>query len=414
MAARIGVHIPRVGSDAQDCDNVQVDSTNDIPSVGHGIRRTQSRGETWQFRVEEHEHTSKTEEQIQGLRKRQSRHFNPMAKEGIVDYYRRHNNTLYNYKEMDALSNSFPEAMQGEATTEPYEQVAMWLSFSTNCVLLGLKIFASFMSGSLAIIASTLDSFLDIISGFILFFTNRALKRPFDITEYPVGKNRMQPLGIVVFSSIMGTVGFTVLVEAVRQLIGEEHTHHLEDLGWIITIMCSVILLKFLLWLFCRRFESEAVRTYAQDHLNDVFTNSLGLATAILGDRFAYWIDPLGAILLAAYITRNWGLTALENIRALVGVAAPPELVQKITYLCWNHHEQVQKIDTVRAYTFGNYYLAEVDIVLPPTMTLTNAHDIGEALQYKLEALPEIERAFVHLDYETLHRPEHGPATPSG
>ena len=45
-------------------------------------------------------------------------------------------------------------------------------------------------------------------------------------------------------------------VEAVRQLVGEEHTHHLEELEWIISIMCSVILLKLLLWLFCRRFES--------------------------------------------------------------------------------------------------------------------------------------------------------------
>ena len=37
------------------------------------------------------------------------------------------------------------------------------------------------------------------------------------------------------------------------------------------------------------------------------------------------------------------------------------------------------------------------------------AHDIGEALQNKLERLPEIERAFVHLDYEVSHRPEHHP-----
>ena len=38
---------------------------------------------------------------------------------------------------------------------------------------------------------------------------------------------------------------------------------------------------------------------------------------------------------------------------------------------------------------------------------LQNAHDIGEALQNKLERLPEIERAFVHLDFEVSHQPEH-------
>lgn len=40
-------------------------------------------------------------------------------------------------------------------------------------------------------------------------------------------------------------------------------------------------------------------------------------------------------------------------------------------------------------------------------MVLQEAHDIGESLQNKLETIPEIERAFVHLDYEVSHRPEH-------
>jgi divalent metal cation (Fe/Co/Zn/Cd) transporter len=67
----------------------------------------------------------------------------------------------------------------------------------------------------------------------------------------------------------------------------------------------------------------------------------------------------------------------------------------------------VRHIDTVRAYTFGSHYFVEVDIVLPCDMPLREGHDIGEALQEKLERLPEIERAFVHLDYEFTHQPEH-------
>ena len=43
--------------------------------------------------------------------------------------------------------------------------------------------------------------------------------------------------------------------------------------------------------------------------------------------------------------------------------------------------------------------------MLPERMRLRECHDIGETLQLKLERLPEIERAFVHLDYETDHSP---------
>jgi len=110
---------------------------------------------------------------------------------------------------------------------------------------------------------------------------------------------------------------------------------------------------------------------------------------------------------LAIYTIRTWSMTVLENVHSLVGQSASPEYLQKLTYLCWNHHKAVRHIDTVRAYTFGSHYFVEVDIVLPSNMPLREAHDIGEALQEKLERLPEIERAFVHLDYEFTHRPEH-------
>jgi divalent metal cation (Fe/Co/Zn/Cd) transporter len=33
------------------------------------------------------------------------------------------------------------------------------------------------------------------------------------------------------------------------------------------------------------------------------------------------------------------------------------------------------------------------------------AHDVAEDLQMKIEKLPEVERAFVHIDYETSHKP---------
>ncbi len=39
-------------------------------------------------------------------------------------------------------------------------------------------------------------------------------------------------------------------------------------------------------------------------------------------------------------------------------------------------------------------------------MDLHKAHDIGETLQQKLESLENVERAFVHLDYEYAHHPQ--------
>jgi len=90
----------------------------------------------------------------------------------------------------------------------------------------------------------------------------------------------------------------------------------------------------------------------------------------------------------------------------LVGKTAETDFLSKITWICMDHHRKIDKVDTVRAFHFGNNFLVEVDIVLPPEMTLQEAHDIAEPLQQKIERLPEVERAFVHIDYEYSHHPD--------
>lgn len=149
------------------------------------------------------------------------------------------------------------------------------------------------------------------------------------------------------------------------------------------------------------------MRAYAKDHYFDVVTNVIGLVAAVLGDRFYWWIDPVGAIALAVYTITNWSGTVVENAVSLVGQSAPPEVLQKLTYLVIRHHPLIKRVDTVRAYTFGVLYFVEVDIELPEDLPLKEAHAIGESLQIKIEELPEVERAFVHLDFECDHKPEH-------
>jgi len=368
---------------------------------------------SWRIEAEDLASKRLSEDQLAGLRRRNALHFNKDSTDGIEGFYRRQNTILENFSEVDNLmqktmrSGSLRGAQQSDQQPETSsEMYAMRISFGINMILFAAKIFCALASGSLSIITSALDSFLDLVSGVILFITARSMKHD-NKYKFPAGKSRMQPLGIIVFACIMGTVGFQVLLEAVRQLVGQEHTHHLESLHFLVGIMLSVIVIKFALYLYCRNNPSELVKIYAEDHRNDVLTNGIGLAGAIAGDKLFYWIDPLGAILLATYLVWNWGNAALENVKNMVGLSASPELLQKLTFMCYNHHSEVMKIDTVRAYTFGPRYIAEVDVVLPDNMPLQQAHDIGESLQNRLEAMHEIERAFVHLDYEYEHPPEH-------
>ncbi|MQM22620.1 hypothetical protein Taro_055674 [Colocasia esculenta] len=353
----------------------------------------------------------------------------------VAEYYQQQEEMLEGFNEMDTLADrGFLPVMSKEEQEKIVrnEKMAIRISNIANMVLFAAKVYASIRSGSLAIIASTLDSLLDLLSGFILWFASFSMQTP-NPYKYPIGKRRMQPLannqmygpkansladptcgdvatkGILVFASVMATLGLQIILESMRSLVSNEDEFSLtkEQERWVVDIMLSVTLVKLALVIYCRSFTNEIVKAYAQDHFFDVITNIIGLVAALLANYIKHWIDPVGAIILAVYTIRTWSMTVLENVNSLVGRTAAPDYLQKLTYLCWNHHKAIRHIDTVRAYTFGSHYFVEVDIVLPAGMPLREAHDIGESLQEKLELLPEIERAFVHLDYEFTHKPEH-------
>ena len=134
-----------------------------------------------------------------------------------------------------------------------------------------------------------------------------------------------------------------MLVEAVEQLIKDKPSENMtsQHLVWLYAIMLTATAVKLVLWFYCRSSGSKIVRAYAkvnakdlndlfipflidmtvysfvnddcQDHYFDVVTNLVGLIAAVLGDKFYWWIDPTGAIILALYTITNWSGTVLEN-----------------------------------------------------------------------------------------------------
>jgi len=115
----------------------------------------------------------------------------------------------------------------------------------------------------------------------------------------------------------------------------------------------------------------------------------------------------MGAIIIAVAVMILWGRTIYSQFELLAGKSAPHDFLQLIIYKATTFSDDIEKIDTVRAYHSGPDYFVEVDIVMDASTLLEKAHDIAQQLQDKIEVLPNVERAFVHIDHETTHIPEH-------
>ncbi len=96
--------------------------------------------------------------------------------------------------------------------------IAVNTSFTINVLLFILKVIISVTSGSVSILASTLDSGLDIASGAILYFTNK-IKNKKEFYKYPTGKEKLEPVGIIIFASVMGVSMLGLLQEVIIKLV---------------------------------------------------------------------------------------------------------------------------------------------------------------------------------------------------
>jgi len=135
-----------------------------------------------------------------------------------------------------------------------FVQSAILLSFGCNVLLLGLKLWMAILTGSMSIIASAADSFLDLLSGLVLMVTERAAHENVDLYLYPEGRGRIEPIGVIIFATVMCLSSLNILIESVKVLVGGliDKPPELEvgPLGF--AVLGLTICLKLALYLWCK------------------------------------------------------------------------------------------------------------------------------------------------------------------
>ncbi|KAI9006448.1 cation efflux family-domain-containing protein [Hyaloraphidium curvatum] len=335
----------------------------------------------------------KSEEDIAQLKNRDVRAF-----------YRRQNDLIEMF--LNPPSEDFEDPEKEEMSKETRVKIAVYASTVANALLFLGQGYAALATGSLSLFATMADAFMDLISSLVLLATGTAA-RHVDRRRYPTGKSRLEVLGTIVFATLMSTVAIQLIVEGIKGVMSTGEEPKQTDL-LAVAFIVGALVTKTALLVYCSMLsEFLSARTLAQDHRNDLIINGFGLATALAGVYLAGWVDPLGCLLVGVFILKSWASTAYEQIVLLVGASAEPEALNLLTYLALTFDERIEAVDTVRSYSLGNLYIAEIDIVLPRDMSVRESHDIAQGLQDLIEELPHIERCFVHIDYETDHTPEH-------
>lgn len=363
----------------------------------------QTTGQNWGFPIETFSSSKQSNLYKQRLPK-------PVRK-----FYKKQNRLISEFEDIHRKSQNEEVVQTEQLTVAPVrsstreEKFGIKYSRATlilNLVLFAMKLVAVILSSSVALLGSLLDSIIDIVSGFVMWWAVKTARKR-DPLYYPEGRSRLEPIGIIILCVIMSVASVELIINSIRRIIDAATGKQvvIDMSGLTIGLMTFTVVSKLIFFIIARGKKSPGIRALALDNRNDVLSNLTALIFGILANKVSVYFDPAGAVTMAIYILYSWVNQGWGQIKVLVGYTADSHFLQKIAFTCLNHSNLIKQLDTVRAFHFGTNFLVEVDIVLPETMTLKEAHDIGEPLQQKLERFPNVERAFVHLDYEFLHKP---------
>ena len=266
-----------------------------------------------------------------------------------------------------------------------------------NTLLFILKIIAGIISNSIALISDAINSFTDIISSFIVLFCVKMGRKQAD-SDHPFGHHRIEPIAALIVAIFIAIVGFEIINVSIKRFITGEEIFF----SWIpVLILIFTMVLKIFMYLYIKitgkEINSPAISASAVDCRNDVFISGAVLL-GLVGYNFGYtYLDPLIGIIIGLLIIFSGYQVGRSNIDFLVGKSPNKKAIKEIRDITLKI-KGVKGLNDLKAHYVGNYVHVEVHIELNKKLSLVKAHNIGKKVESKLEELPWINKAFIHID----------------
>ncbi|MBU0632377.1 cation diffusion facilitator family transporter [bacterium] len=280
------------------------------------------------------------------------------------------------------------------------EQKATVASMSVATVLVILKMIVGVMSGSVAVLASAIDSLLDLtVSAFNYFALGHAEKEPDD--KFNFGRGKLEPLAAVVEGTIISMSALFVLYQAIMKIINKTPTQHLQEsiVVMVISIIITGALVTFLNYI-AKKTKNMVIRADALHYKTDLFSNgAVLLALGLISMTGIELIDPILGIGIAIYMFYSALPIVKEGILMLLDISIEEEELSKIKDLLDNEKE-ITTYHFLSTRQAGSHIYISVHLVFNVTVTLYDAHVVGDKIELKLKKLfPEYKvHTIVHLD----------------
>jgi len=271
------------------------------------------------------------------------------------------------------------------------------LSIFAAAFLIVLKTATGWLTGSISVWASLLDSGMDIFASTINFFAVRAATRPPD-EDHTYGHGKAESLAGL-FQALVITVSAVFLIwEGIRRLLAPRPTDsEIIGIGTMITAMLVSFALVARLRYVARITESPALRADAMHYASDIYSNA-GALCALLLVWLTNWqlADPLFSIAISLYILRSAIGVGHESIDVLMDRRLPPMIDEQVATVVKRFAPHgVVGFHDLRTRRSGSHKFIDLHLEVERQQSLEEAHALTVRVLRAIEA--EIPRARVQI-----------------
>ncbi|MBV6489498.1 MAG: Ferrous-iron efflux pump FieF [Pseudorhodoplanes sp.] len=279
-------------------------------------------------------------------------------------------------------------------------------SIAIGFVVLALKYLAYHVTGSVALLSDAIESIVNIATAVAALIAIRYAAQPAD-ADHPYGHHKAEYISAVLEGVLIVIAAIAILREAYFAIL----TPRSIDAPWPgLAINGAATLINALWWQVLvrqgRRHKSPALVADGQHLLTDVLSSLGVFAGLMLATLTGLWLlDPILAVLVALNILwAGWQLVK-ESLGGLLDEAVPPEKLARLqTVIAENANGAIEAHD-LRTRRAGRMTFIEFHLVVAGTMSVTQAHDICDALERAIK--DEVEDALISIHVEPDDKAKH-------
>ena len=280
------------------------------------------------------------------------------------------------------------------------EKKATVVSTSVAAVLVVMKMTVGILSGSIAVLASAIDSFLDLtVSLFNYFALSNAEKNPDD--NFNFGRSKIEPLAAVIEGTVISVSGLFILYEALVKIAHPREMSNMAESMYVMiaSFIITAFLVTFLTYV-ARKTKNMVIRADALHYKTDLFSNGAVLfALAAISYTGEELIDPILGIAIAIFMIYSSIPIIKEGILMLLDASLPQEDRDSIEEIL-NEEPIIQTHHYLQTRESGSHIFISVHAVFNVSISLYDAHLVADKIEAKIKELFEDKKChiLIHMD----------------